>query len=184
MRIARTLSAGALGLALAAWPGPAAAQQATITAAAVSGNTVVLIGTNLQNPTQVTVGGQVLTGLSVDPSGTQLTGTTPITLTPGTYLVTFASQLAAPPSSCATVQPAPTWLCVNGGWLPPDHPAAHPPSTSQALAFTVSVSSGVAGPAGPAGSQGPIGPAGPTGATGVPGATGPQGIHSGPGPLR
>jgi len=72
---------------------------------------------------------------------------------------------------------------VNGGWLPPDHPAAHPPSTSQALAFTVSVSSGVAGPAGPAGSQGPIGPAGPTGATGLQGSTGPQGIQGVQGPI-
>jgi glucose/arabinose dehydrogenase len=24
--------------------------------------------------------------------------------------------------SCTTPQPAPNWVCVNGGWLPPDHP--------------------------------------------------------------
>jgi phosphatidylserine/phosphatidylglycerophosphate/cardiolipin synthase-like enzyme len=32
----------------------------------------------------------------------------------------------APPtaSSCTTVQPAPTWLCINGGWVPPDSPLA------------------------------------------------------------
>lgn len=27
-----------------------------------------------------------------------------------------------PPVPCTTVQPAPTWVCVNGGWLPPNHP--------------------------------------------------------------
>ena len=26
------------------------------------------------------------------------------------------------PAGCASVQPATTWLCVNGGWVPPDHP--------------------------------------------------------------
>ncbi len=38
----------------------------------------------------------------------------------------------SPPSSCASVQPAPDWACVNGGWVPPGHPlfpgAAPPPS--------------------------------------------------------
>jgi beta-glucosidase len=29
-----------------------------------------------------------------------------------------------PPASCPTVQPAAGWVCVNGGWLPPDHPLA------------------------------------------------------------
>ena len=30
---------------------------------------------------------------------------------------------------CTTVQPAPDWVCVNGGWVPPDHPlAGGPPS--------------------------------------------------------
>jgi hypothetical protein len=27
-------------------------------------------------------------------------------------------------TSCTTVKPAPDWVCVNGGWLPPDHPLA------------------------------------------------------------
>lgn len=31
---------------------------------------------------------------------------------------------------CTTAKPGPTWVCVNGGWLPPDHPlaAGTPPS--------------------------------------------------------
>jgi hypothetical protein len=28
------------------------------------------------------------------------------------------------PSSCPTLLPAPDWVCVNGGWVPPDHPIA------------------------------------------------------------
>src|SRR6478752_832937 len=88
-RIVRSLAL--VFVTLAGVPSLAAAQ-ATLSAAAVSGNVVTLIGTNLQIPSQVTVGGQILTGLSVDPSGTQLTGSTPITLTPGTYLVVFVSQ--------------------------------------------------------------------------------------------
>jgi hypothetical protein len=27
-------------------------------------------------------------------------------------------------TSCATLQPASNWICVNGGWVPPDHPLA------------------------------------------------------------
>ena len=27
---------------------------------------------------------------------------------------------------CTTSQPAPDWVCVNGGWVPPDHPLANP----------------------------------------------------------
>src|SRR5262245_191322 len=151
MRVARIVSAGVVCLALATWPTPAAAQQATITASSVSGDTVTLIGTNLHNPTQVTVGGQTLVGVTVDPSGTQLIGTTPVTLTPGTYLLTFVSQTSPPASSCSSFQPDPSWVCVNGGWLPPNHPAAIQPTTTQAVAFTVTMSSGAMGPAGPTG---------------------------------
>jgi hypothetical protein len=28
------------------------------------------------------------------------------------------------PSSCPGIAPATSWKCVNGGWLPPDHPLA------------------------------------------------------------
>ena len=34
------------------------------------------------------------------------------------------------PVACTTVKPATTWVCVGGGWLPPDHPlAVSAPST-------------------------------------------------------
>jgi len=43
----------------------------------------------------------------------------------------------SPPVSCPTVQPAPDWVCVNGGWVPPDHPLAPgapgPPPTNPQL---------------------------------------------------
>jgi hypothetical protein len=35
------------------------------------------------------------------------------------------SQSTPPPTtSCTTSKPVSTWICVNGGWLPPDHPLA------------------------------------------------------------
>lgn len=33
------------------------------------------------------------------------------------------------PSSCPGSAPVPGWLCVDGGWLPPDHPLASPTPT-------------------------------------------------------
>lgn len=38
--------------------------------------------------------------------------------------------VAAIPNGCTTAKPGPIWVCVNGGWLPPDHPlaAGTPPS--------------------------------------------------------
>jgi hypothetical protein len=33
---------------------------------------------------------------------------------------------APQPPACPTVQPAPDWICVNGGWVPPDSPLAGP----------------------------------------------------------
>jgi hypothetical protein len=60
----------------------------------------------------------------------------------GTYTIRFFSENAAgafekarsvvvkidraTAGGCTTVQPAPTWVCVNGGWVPPDHPLASP----------------------------------------------------------
>jgi hypothetical protein len=32
------------------------------------------------------------------------------------------------PVACPTIQPAPNWVCVSGGWVPPDSPLAGPPS--------------------------------------------------------
>ena len=31
---------------------------------------------------------------------------------------------SAPPAACSTPQPVSGWVCVNGGWVPPDHPLA------------------------------------------------------------
>jgi hypothetical protein len=69
-----------LALASAA---PAAAQSARITASNISGTTVILVGTNLRELTQVTVGGFVLTGVTTDAGGTTVTGTLPAALTAG-----------------------------------------------------------------------------------------------------
>jgi hypothetical protein len=33
------------------------------------------------------------------------------------------------PAACATPSPAAGWVCVNGGWVPPDHPLAGPGTT-------------------------------------------------------
>lgn len=36
----------------------------------------------------------------------------------------MVSPAAATAVACTTVQPAPDWVCVDGGWVPPDHPLA------------------------------------------------------------
>lgn len=38
----------------------------------------------------------------------------------------LAAQLASAP--CPSVQPSPAWVCQDGGWLPPGHPAIRPPA--------------------------------------------------------
>lgn len=163
-----------VALALGASAVPVAAQSARITASSISGTTVILVGTNLQNPTQVTVGGFVLTGVTSDSGGTTVTGTLPSALTAGSYLVTFTSSMTPPPSTCIGSPPGAGWVCVNGGWVPLDHPLATGggggTTTTQAVSFIAIVGAG--GPAGPTGPAGPAGPAGPTGAAGSPGAPG------------
>jgi beta-glucosidase len=53
--------------------------------------------------------------------------------TPLAQTVALAGTTTPPssqPGSCATIQPAPDWVCVNGGWLPPGMaPATPPPAT-------------------------------------------------------
>jgi hypothetical protein len=61
----------------------------------------------------------------------------------GTYTIRFFSENAsgqgwervqsvdvridrAAAGGCTTIQPGPSWVCVDGGWLPPDHPLAGP----------------------------------------------------------
>jgi hypothetical protein len=191
---ARCFLHGLLALVLVAWARPVFAQAATITSANVSGSGVVTLnGTNLQNPTQVTVGGLLLTSLVVAPDGTQVSGILPVVLPPGSYLVVFNSVTSAlPPGGCTTPQPDPSWVCVNGGWVPPNHPLAHPTVTSQAVGFVVTIGStgssgptgpaGPTGPTGPTGSTGPAAPTGPTGPTGSTGSTGPTGPTGSTGP--
>lgn len=38
-------------------------------------------------------------------------------------VVILGWSVNAEAQTCQTVQPGPTWVCVNGGWLPPGHPA-------------------------------------------------------------
>jgi hypothetical protein len=170
-------------MAIAAMPRAAAAQTPTVTAGAVSDTSLTLVGTNLQNPTTVVVSGQALSNVSVSSDGTTLTGTLPGTLNPGTYLVNInftTTSAPPPPSTCLSVQPLPDWVCVNGGWVPPNHPLASggggstpTPTSTTAASFIVAV--GGTGPAGPAGPAGPQGLPGPQGLQGLIGPTGPAG---------
>ena len=38
--------------------------------------------------------------------------------------VNAAQSVAQSPEGCLTVKPQSNWVCVNGGWVPPDHPLA------------------------------------------------------------
>jgi hypothetical protein len=158
----------------------------TITATALTGNTVVVSGTNLHGATQLIVGDAVVTGLSVDSSGTLVTGTVPL-LPAGSHLLRLTLSQPASANTCATQQPAPDWVCISdGGWVPPDHPLASTTSnTLNTLTFVLTVGSGVQGPAGSPGlmgATGATGAMGPAGLTGVPGAVGPAGPIGPPGP--
>jgi hypothetical protein len=45
--------------------------------------------------------------------------------------------LPPPAVACPSIQPAPDWLCVNGGWVPPDSPlaaGASPPTAAPPVA--------------------------------------------------
>jgi len=184
--MAKRAMSGCLTLLLVACARPVFAQVTTITSADVSGSGVVTLnGANLQNPTQVTVGGLLLTSLVATPDGTQVSGLLPSVLPPGSYLVAFNSQSSVlPPGGCTTARPAPSWVCVNGGWIPSDHPLAVAVVRNQAVSFVVTIGpAGTPGPAGPAGATGSTGPAGATGSTGPAGATGPAGPTGSTGPV-
>jgi hypothetical protein len=43
---------------------------------------------------------------------------------PSTVPSLTAPSTPPPTSSCTTAKPVANWICVNGGWLPPDHPLA------------------------------------------------------------
>ena len=64
-------------------------------------------------------------GAWIPPAG--WTAPAPAPPTPPLTPPSTAGPVSPPPptvSSCTTVQPAPTWLCINGGWVPPDSPLA------------------------------------------------------------
>jgi hypothetical protein len=147
-------------------PGPAAAQQSdapAITAAAASGNTVVVVGRNLQGIGTLVIGEVTAASVSANGDGTIVTATLPGEMLPGTYALALTATSAPISATCGSPKPASDWVCVQGGsWVPADHPSAvGQVPTSAAVTFLVAV--GGTGPAGPAGVAGPVGPAGPPG---------------------
>jgi hypothetical protein len=44
--------------------------------------------------------------------------------TPGPSPIPSASPLPADDPTCTTIKPGDSWICVRGGWVPPDHPLA------------------------------------------------------------
>lgn len=104
-----------------------------------------------RNPIKESAVGRTLFGVDnpgcapASPSGCAVYSGPFVINTSGTHLVRFFSQNAAGAAEglssvevtidraaaggCTTVQPDPTWVCVNGGWVPPDHPLANPPAS-------------------------------------------------------
>ena len=95
----------------------------TVTSAAVTNNsTVTVAGTGFATGTLVlTIAAQRLTNVVSSGDGTSLTGTLPGGLAAGTYTLTV-TRTEYPDSVCISPSPGPDWICLNGGWLPPDHP--------------------------------------------------------------
>lgn len=165
---------------------PAAAQQSTapaITAAVASGNTVVVVGRNLLGVTSLVIGDVSAGSVGVNGDGTVVTATLAGEMLPGTYALAITSTTAPISDTCDSPKPASDWVCVQGGWVPADHPAAagQVVGTSATATFIVAVGgTGPEGPAGPVGPQGPagagiIGPQGPAGVSGAEGQAGPAG---------
>ena len=65
-------------------------------------------------------GGWVPAGHPLDPGSAQA----PTSIPPPPPPLPPTEPPVVGPMDCTTVQPAATWICVNGGWLPPDHPLA------------------------------------------------------------
>src|SRR5262245_29362758 len=170
---------------------PAAQTQTpSITATAAQGQTVVIVGKHLGGTTAVAVGEGTLTNLQVNQEGTTVTGTLSWTAAPGSYVLrltaiptvqSVSGEPASAESACTSPKPMPDWVCVNGGWVPADHPLTHseepPPSAPVTLTFVLTIGAG-----GPAGEPGPAGPAGPAGVDGAPGAPGASGAAGPQGP--
>jgi hypothetical protein len=164
----------------------------SITATAAQGSTVVIVGKNLGGTTAVTVGEGALTGLQVNAEGTTVTGTLSWSAAPGSYVLRLTAtppltgSIVSAAVECTSPKPMANWVCLNGGWVPADHPLTHtepPPAEPVTLTFVLTIGAGgEPGPAGPAGPAGVAGPAGPAGANGAPGATGPAGPQGAAGP--
>ena len=156
---------------------PAAAQQSqgrSITGVVMSGQTVMVAGTNLTGVTSLRVGNVAATNISANENGTMVTGMLPGELNPGTYSLVLTATEVPSQTSCQTAKPGEGWVCLQGGgWVPPDHPRAlSSVGNSTTLTFFVAVdSSGVPGPPGPAGTAGPTGAQGPAGPPGPPAST-------------
>jgi hypothetical protein len=89
--------------------------------------------------TSVANGSHVIRALARDAAGNARTSS-PVTVTVQNGTSTPPPSTPSSPVSCTTTKPVSNWVCVNGGWLPPDHPlaiaaglgsppAAPPPST-------------------------------------------------------
>lgn len=133
----------------------AATEQLVITSATVStdGSTLFVVGRNLGSNPEVMIGDQPVSDVSVDATGTRLTGTMPV-VEPGTHLL-HVSRGQAPKANGTLV----VTVGYHGGSGPQGPPGPE----------------GSMGPAGPAGEQGPPGPQGPAGPAGPIGPQGPQG---------
>lgn len=46
----------------------------------------------------------------------------------------LAAPAAAQTAPCTTLRPGPSWVCLDGGWLPPGHPLT-PPGTTPTPGF-------------------------------------------------
>ena len=167
-------------------------EQLVITSAVVStdGSTLFVTGRNFGPNAEVTVGDQRVTDVSVNATGTTLTGTMPV-VEPGTHLLHISRGPAVRKNATLVVtvgygsdsrEPGPAG--PEGPQGPAGAPGVTGPQGPEGPAGPAGPE-GQVGPAGPAGAQGaagPQGPAGPQGAAGAQGAAGPQGTQGPAGP--
>jgi hypothetical protein len=196
MQVGSTRFVGLLSscfLCLSVLPAQAQAQTPSITATAAQGSTVVIVGKHLGGTTAIAVGEGALTDLQVNSEGTTVTGTLSWTAAPGSYVLRLTAtppaegspgSIVSQASECGSPKPMADWVCLNGGWVPPDHPLTHEqdPAPSDPVTLTFVLTIGAGGPAGEPGPAGPAGPAGANGAPGEAGATGPAGPQGAAGP--
>jgi hypothetical protein len=73
--------------------------------------------------TSVANGSHVIRALARDAAGNARTSS-PVTVTVQNGGATPPPSTPSSPVTCTTAKPVSNWVCVNGGWLPPDHPLA------------------------------------------------------------